>query len=392
MADEIVSVGIKIETTGADKASSQLDALATKGAKVEASTGKIEASALKAGKSLESMGGSANSAAASSERLAQAGQKLGTAFAAASAALGIGQLIQTSDAYTKLTAQLRLATTGQTEYANAYAQVSRIATTAQSDLAGTAVLYARITSATRELGVAQSQVAAITETVSLALKVSGAGAAESASAMLQLSQAFASGVLRGEEFNAVNEAAPRLMKALADGIGVSVGALRGMAEQGKLTSDVLATALPKALEGLRGEAKEVENIAGAFTLLKNSFTEFVGQQSQASGAASLLAQGIGLVAKNLDLVAAAAIGYAGAKVANLLLQTGAAAASSTAALLQQAAAQNAAKAAAVQAAQAQTATETANIATASATQAAARTRSLQRARLRVDFELHGDTP
>ena len=370
MADEIVSVGIKIEATGADKAASQLDALATKGAKVEASTGKIEAGAAKAGKSLESMGGSANSAAASSERLAQAGQKLGTAFAAASAALGVGQLIQTSDAYTKLTAQLRLATTGQTEYANAYANVSRIATAAQSDLAGTAVLYARITSATRELGVAQSQVAAITETVSLALKVSGAGAAESASAMLQLSQAFASGVLRGEEFNAVNEAAPRLMKALADGIGVSVGALRGLAEQGKLTSELLATALPKALEGLRGEAKEVENIAGAFTLLKNSFTEFVGQQSQASGAAALLAQGIGLVAKNLDLVAAAALGYAGAKVANLLLQTGAAAASSTAALLQQAAAQNAAKAAAVQAAQAQTATAAANIATANATQVA----------------------
>lgn len=123
--------------------------------------------------------------------------------------------------------------------------------------------------------------------------------------MLQLSQAFASGVLRGEEFNSVNEAAPRLMKALADGINVPVGELRKMAEEGKLTSAVLSEALPKALGQLREEAKEVQTIGGAFTVLKNNIMEMVGAQSNASGTTKAFAAGINALVNKLDLLAAA---------------------------------------------------------------------------------------
>jgi phage-related minor tail protein len=79
--------------------------------------------------------------------------------------------------------------------------------------------------------------------------------------------------LRGEEFNAVNEAAPRLMKALADGIGVPIGALKDMASNGEITSKVMAQVLPQALEQ-RDEAKQVQTVAGAFTVLKNNVLEF----------------------------------------------------------------------------------------------------------------------
>lgn len=112
-------------------------------------------------------------------------------------------------------------------------------------------------------------------------------------------------MLRGEEFNSVNEAAPRLMKALADGINVPVGALRKMAEEGKLTSAVLSEALPKALGQLREEAKEVQTIGGAFTVLKNNIMEMVGAQSNASGTTKAFAAGINALANNLDLLAAA---------------------------------------------------------------------------------------
>ena len=144
----------------------------------------------------------------------------------------------------------------QNEYNAAYADVKRIATTSQQSLAGTGTLYARIANGTRELGTTQKQVAAITETVNLALKVCGATATESASAQLQLSQAFASGTLRGEEFNAVNEAAPRLMKALADGMGLPIGALKGLAGEGKITSQIMADVLPKALGALQRRRQE----------------------------------------------------------------------------------------------------------------------------------------
>jgi tape measure domain-containing protein len=218
---------------------------------------------------------------------------------------GIAAVAQLSDQYGKYLAQLKLATTGQSEFTNAQNAVRSIATSAQSDLSATASLYASITKSTRDLGIAQSQVAGITESVSLALKVSGASTGEASSAILQLSQAFASGVLRGDEFNSVNEASPRLMQALADGIGVPVGALRAMAEQGQLTTTVLADALPRALGTLRNEARSVETIGGAVTVLKNNVMEMVGATAQSSGVVTVLSGSINLLANNLTLAAGA---------------------------------------------------------------------------------------
>jgi tape measure domain-containing protein len=229
----------------------------------------------------------------------------GAALASVAFGGGIAAVAQLSDQYGKYLAQLKLATTGQSEFTNAQNAVRSIATSAQSDLSATASLYASITKSTRDLGIAQAQVASITESVSLALKVSGASTAEASSAILQLSQAFASGVLRGDEFNSVNEASPRLMQALADGIGVPVGALRAMAEQGQLTTAVLADALPRALGTLRNEARSVETIGGAVTVLKNNVMEMVGATAQSSGVVTVLSGSINLLADNLTLAAGA---------------------------------------------------------------------------------------
>jgi tape measure domain-containing protein len=152
-----------------------------------------------------------------------------------------------SDSYIKLNAQLALATRNGGSLAKAQADVVRIAAAAQTGLGETAQLYARLTSSVSRLGFSQQKVADITETVALSLRVSGATAQESASAILQLSQAFGSGVLRGEEFNAVNEASPRLMQALADTLGRPKEELRGLAESGALTAKVLALAIGAAL-------------------------------------------------------------------------------------------------------------------------------------------------
>ena len=219
------------------------------------------------------------------------------------AALGVRDIIRMSDGYTQLTAQLKLATGGTQEYATAYQDVKRIATEAQADLSAVGILYARIATGTRELGISQQKVADINEVVNLSLKVSGATAEESASATLQLSQAFASGALRGEEFNAVNEAAPRLMKALADGMGVAQGSLKDLASEGKITSEVMANVLPKALEQLRNEAKSIQTIGGAFVLLKNEIFELVGTGAEVSGFSRTVSGGLKLVANNLTTVA-----------------------------------------------------------------------------------------
>lgn len=204
-----------------------------------------------------------------------------------------------ADEYTKFTAQLKLATDSQEQFTAAYSDVVAIARSSQSDIGGLGTLYARITNATREMGLAQSDVAKISETVALSLRVSGATAAESASAMLQLSQAFGSGVLRGEEFNAVNEAAPGLMRALAESIGAPVGALREMASNGELTSDVLARAFKddELLARLREQAKEVQTVSSAVVALKNELTIFIGELDKTTGASKGLAQAIGGLAE-----------------------------------------------------------------------------------------------
>jgi tape measure domain-containing protein len=270
---------------------------------------------------------SVDGAAASQRQIDNIAQSMGNlsniaqnAMRSLAATAGIGgglvQVVQLSDEYTKFTAQLRLATQSQGEYQAALEGVRRIAHDTQAELSSVGVLYARISNGTRELGLAQKQVADITEVVNLALKVSGATTEEAASAQLQLSQSFASGTLRGEEFNAVNEAAPRLMKALADGIGVPVGALKQMATEGKITSEVMAAVLPKSLEQLRQEAQQVQTIGGAFTNLKNQVLEYTATTAQANGTVAVLSGGINLLSDNLQLLAGTLTTVTAVKAAN----------------------------------------------------------------------------
>ena len=218
------------------------------------------------------------------------------------AGVGLSELAQLTDGYTKFTAQLKLASTSQQEYSRSLEDVKRIATAAQVDIQTTGVLYARIASSVRELGTSQRDVAKITETVNLALAATGASASEASSAMLQLSQAFGSGVLRGEEFNAVNEAAPKLLRILADSMDIPFSKLRGLAEQGKLTTDILARAFSndEVIKGLRENVAQITTISGALTVFRNNLMEVVGTQAHASGVVAALTSGI--------LAAASAIG------------------------------------------------------------------------------------
>lgn len=342
MTVDIATLAIRIDSTQAQVATQAMDRMRDSGSRAEQQAASLDAV---------------------TRKLSQALQLLGVGA-------GVGAIIRMADEYTKFNAQIKLASQSQREYAEAVDDVRRIANAAQQDLAATGTLYARISNGTRELGVQQKQVAAITETANLALKVSGATAAESASAQLQLSQAFASGALRGEEFNAVNEAAPRLMKALADGLGVPIGALRNMASEGQITSKIMADVLPGALAQLRDEAKQVQTIGGAFTTLKNNVMGFIGAQTQASGIVAILTGAIGLLADNLNLLAGVMGTVASVAVVNWLTAWTVKTYERITAAYAQVAAENAARAATIAAAEADLAHAGAAGALAAATQAA----------------------
>lgn len=230
-------------------------------------------------------------------------------------AFSAGQLGSLVDEYAGLQARLRLASRSAEEFAAANEAVQRIAKASQAPLSETATLYTRIASSLKDSGVAQAAFVDTTEAVALALRISGASTAEAQSAMLQFSQAIASGVLRGEEFNAVNESAPRLLQALAASLGKPVGELRAMAKEGELTRDVLIDGLARQLPTLRKEAESLPlTLGGALTDLKNTLLLTVGQIDQATGASSDLAKSLLEIGKPAILTAFQAIAILGANV------------------------------------------------------------------------------
>jgi tape measure domain-containing protein len=160
-----------------------------------------------------------------------------------SVAVAARQYLALADEAKTMAAQLKLATAESGNFGRAQADVQRIADETFSALSATTTLYGSFVRSAREAGKSQADAARSTETFSKALKLSGADAAQAASATLQFGQALNSGVLRGEEFNSIMEASPRLVRLLADALGVPIGSLRGLAEQGKITSDVLFRAL-----------------------------------------------------------------------------------------------------------------------------------------------------
>ncbi len=228
------------------------------------------------------------------------------------AALGgatVRSLLQVADGYKSIQARLQLATGSAQAFARAQADVTRISSSTLTSLTDVARLYARLADSLGRAGASQRQIADITEAVGLALKVSGASAVEAASATLQLSQAFASGVLRGEEFNAVSEAAPRIMRALADSLGVNVGQLRAMAEAGELTGEAVGTALVGALAQLRREAAAIPpTVGGAFQVLRNSVVAAVGELDKSTGITNGLAAAMLSAAENVKALATAITG------------------------------------------------------------------------------------
>lgn len=210
-------------------------------------------------------------------KLKTAGQAAG-AYLSVSALTGmIKGIAETSDAYNLMNARLKLATSTQQEFNTAQVELARIAKQVSAPVESLYTLYGSISRPLKEAGRSQTEILDITEAVSVAMRVSGTSAQAADAAITQFAQAMSAGALRGDEFNSVNEAAPRLMQALADGLNVSRGALRGMAEQGQLTADVVGNALISQLTRLRTEAATMpETVGGAMTQLQDSFNQVVG--------------------------------------------------------------------------------------------------------------------
>ena len=217
------------------------------------------------------------------------------------AALSVKGVYDMTEAYGTLTNRLKLVTSGSAELAAAQSAVFNIAQASAQPLVTTAELYQRIATNQEALKLTGEGVAEIVGTISKTLAVSGASAASANAALIQLGQAFASGVLRGEELNSVMEQAPALAQAIAAGMGKTVGELRSMGAAGELTAESVVKAL-QSQGGAVDElfAKTATTIGNSFTKIGNSLTHFVGELDQATGATNQIAETFVSLSKAID--------------------------------------------------------------------------------------------
>ncbi|HEM8406738.1 TPA: tape measure protein [Acinetobacter baumannii] len=220
----------------------------------------------------------------------------------------INAAINNMDTYTGLQNRLKLVTNNQAELNKATEDTFQIAQKTYSAWDSVLQVYQRFSDNAKTLNLTMDDTARLTETVSKAVAISGASAEAADAALVQFGQALASGTLRGEELNSVMEQTPALAKAIAQGMGITVGELRSIAAEGKITSQ----AIVKALRNVESDvdalfAKTDITIGQSLTLLNNEITKFVGEAGKGSGAAQVLAGSIQTLASNLDLIADGAL-------------------------------------------------------------------------------------
>lgn len=224
--------------------------------------------------------------------------------ASLTAALSVQQVAQYANAWVDVSNKLVNAVRPSEQLADVTQRVFDISQSARSGLEATAALYGRLERATRNAGTSTEDLAKLTTTINKGLVVSGATAEEASSTMIQLSQALASGVLRGEEFNSISENGSRIAVALADSLGVTIGQLRSMAAEGKLTTDVV-------VKGLLGQgdaiAKEFSNTVmttgQAFQVAGNNITKFVGESTSVQTGLKVFNDTVISLSENIDIAA-----------------------------------------------------------------------------------------
>ncbi|MCU3681480.1 phage tail tape measure protein [Enterobacter hormaechei subsp. hoffmannii] len=229
---------------------------------------------------------------------------LAGAFAGAYAT---GHLISLADEWSSVNARLKQASKSADDFKESQRALMDISQRTGTAFSDNASLFARSAASMREYGYSSEEVLKVTEAISTGLKLSGASTSEASSVITQFSQALAQGVLRGEEFNSVNENGDRVIRALASGMGVARKDLKAMADQGQLTADKVVPALISQLGALQDEYGAMpQTVASATTKIENAFLAWVGGANEATGATSALTGALNAISDNINTVASAA--------------------------------------------------------------------------------------
>jgi tape measure domain-containing protein len=287
---ESINFGIRLRLEDGGKFAVEVDQA---NAAIKRLTKDAAAGATEAGGAFSSLGSAIGSV----------GKLAGGALAFAGLKAAVCDFVRMADAANELQSKLRLVTASAQQQAEVYARLLTTANSARVSVTELGNTYAQLARSTADLGISQDRLLGVTKTISQALTISGGSAASTQAAMVQLSQGFASGTLRGEELNSILEQTPRLAQAIAQGLGVSIGQLREMGTAGELTAAKVIGALEKSAGSVAKEFGQVEATVGqSLTVLGNSTLDLVGKFDKATSTSRGLSAAILGIGEALDKI------------------------------------------------------------------------------------------
>ena len=237
--------------------------------------------------------------------------KIGTVLAGFATLSFAKSLLDTADAMQSINSQVRQVTSSETEYLAVQRQLLDVANSTRASLESTASLYVSTSRALKDYGYTQQEILQFTEATNNAMTIGGVQAEQQAAALMQLSQALGSGVLQGDEFKSIAEAAPILLDTIAEYMGKSRAEIKKLGSEGELTADVLFKAISGASEKFGEQAAKMPMTMGqALTVFSNNWQSMISKMLNDSGAMSGIASIIKLIADNLNLVVPIMAGFA----------------------------------------------------------------------------------
>ncbi|HAM2857982.1 TPA: tape measure protein [Escherichia coli] len=262
----------------------------------------------KANKSLDSIGNSATNAAKKMGELQTNINRVAGAIAASLVVDWGKAFLVAADNMSQLNARIERLTGSAATASQTMQSLMRISSATGGSLQDTAKLWETLSTALRDTGATNGQIIQLTETLQKIGRIGGSSSEEMANALRQFGQSISSGTIRAEEFNSILEQMPELARQIAAGMGVSIGELRQLMLDGKLTAEEALNAIQKQTGSVNAEFEKLpRTLSQANTALTNSFLSMIDSVNQATGASNGLVAVIDSMTAALDRLVGKAI-------------------------------------------------------------------------------------
>lgn len=245
-------------------------------------------------------------------RVKSAWSRMGGIIRTALAAFSVKKVLELADSMTNTRARLDLMNDGLQTTAELQDMIMASANRSRASYQDTAAAVAKLGTNAKDAFSSSQELVAFAELVNKTFTISGATAEEQKNAMLQLTQAMSSGVLRGDELRSIFEQAPVLVQKIAEYLDVPIGKIRDMAADGEITAEIVKNAMFAASDDINSKfASMPMTFAQVWTIAKNIALEAFTPVLQMIGqGAQWIYDNWSTIAPIFWGLAAAALGYA----------------------------------------------------------------------------------